>query len=51
MENKLEIDNLLGDIGVIIHRENNWMEKVKKIQETIKTNLIKKLNKEKTKRR
>ena len=50
-ENKLEIDNLLGDIDGIIHREGNWMEEVKGRQETIKKNLIKELKKKKTEKR
>ena len=44
-ENKLEIDNLLGNIGGIIQREDNWIEEIKKRQDTIKTKIIMKGNK------
>ena len=39
-ENKLEIDNLLGNIGGIIQREDNWMEEIKNRQDTINTKII-----------
>ena len=38
-ENKLEIDNLLGNIGGIIQREDNWMEEIKNRQDTINTKI------------